>query len=222
MNREKIKELDPLVIDMVARHLPCYVASRVQNRYHSATSKKIAAWLRFPRKREDGLYDCLHFARDYVDAEGFLYSAEGYLSFFQELPYPPGPFGAYCALQDVVPEAYSGSEDTLLGDFRGSSWFLLGRDLDSARKRLSTVLDAFRHLVLPRLDTTAEALRHDPMLLRALELAETIDVSAEDAKDRLASELRACGENDRRGYPVGKIAGQLVWRKRGKKNWYQI
>ena len=217
-----IKQLDPLVIDKVVHHLPCYADSRVESRYHSASSKRIAAWLRFPRRRNDGLFDCLHFARDYVDGDGFLYSAEGYLSFFPELPYPPGPFGDYFVLQDALREAHGGVEDSPVGEFWGGSWYLLGQDLKCAEKRLTIVLELFADVVLPLFDTTADALLHDPMLMKALEFVETADVEATDAKDRVVSELRTLGEKDQRGYPAGKIAGQLVLRKRGNKRWYAI
>jgi hypothetical protein len=43
-----------------------------------------------------------------------------------------------------------------------------------------------------------------------------------DSVDRMVSELRKFGEFDSRGYPAGKIIGQLVWKKRGNKNWHRV
>jgi hypothetical protein len=194
--------------------------SRPESRYHSVSSKRIAAWLRFPRARGDGLFDCFHFARDYAENTGFLYSAEGYLSFFPELRFPPGPFGAHFALQDIIPGAY-GSERPI-GEYWGAGWFLLGRSLNSAAQTLATVLEVFAVAAVPRLDEIAAALLQDPVLLKAIELAEQVDAAAADARDQIVSGLRALGDTDQRGYPIGKIAAQLVWRRRGNKNWYHV
>jgi len=215
-----IKQLDPVVCAKVVEALPSYADSQPERRYHTVSSKKVAAWLRFPRTREDGLFDCLHLARDYSDGTGFLYSAEGYLSFFPELPFPPGPFGDHFALHDIVPDAYRGEGP--LGEYWGAGWFLLGRDLDSATRRLAMVLESFAAAAIPRLNATASALLHDPVLRKAIETIEHIDASAEDSPDRMVSALRAFGDTDRRGYPIGKIAAQLVWRSRGNKSWYQV
>jgi len=223
MNREIIKQFDSLAIAEVAKALPRYADSRVERRYQSVSSKRIAAWLRFPRTRGDGLFECLHFARDYADDTGFLYSAEAYLNFFPELTFPPGPFGDYLKLHEILPTAFDGRGGVEpLGEYCGAGWYLLGRDLDSALQRLANVLKAFSTAAVPHLDALAKALLQDPVLVKAFELSKHVDPVAEDSRERIISSLRPLGETDRRGYPIGKIAGQLVWRRRGNKNWHQV
>ena len=48
MNRAMIKQLDPVVCAKVVEALPSYADSQPERRYHTVSSKKVAAWLRFP------------------------------------------------------------------------------------------------------------------------------------------------------------------------------